>query len=133
MNPVFCKIYAAAPRFSGVLPNTKMAEIIKDLIILRNNRFINYQPLSSYMWVLLLVTSFLWVVTFLFVDFQGNYWGYAMVYGIMFIAVTIVVTITNFNDPRKLEWDDLSGSWEAILIKIETDGKGYPDEKQAES
>lgn len=100
---------------------SRISSAIDNLITSRKNRFSNFKPLSAYMWTLLLVASLLWLSTFLSVDFQSSFLSYFLIYGIIFIVTTIIVTVSNFNNPSKLEWDDVSGSWLALQKKIDTD------------
>lgn len=97
----------------------KLNQNIREIIDARDERIqISKLRIPNVIWMLLLVSSFLWLILFLFIRFDNNWIGYALVFGVAFIVITTITTILVFNEPTRIEWNDPSGSWKRLKSKV---------------
>lgn len=97
----------------------QLIQSIDDVMSARSDRLLNSNlRVQSSVWMLLLVSSLLWLAPFIFIVFHNLWLGYLLFGSITFIVVMTLITIYFFNRPTHILWNDTSKSWEALRTKV---------------
>lgn len=103
------------------LVHLKLDQKIKDIMSARKERLLNSKErMPTIIWSLLLASSVLWLILFIFVSFDSLWLGFVLIFGTSFIVITVIVTILLFNEPTDIRWNDISKSWKKLKTKVDS-------------
>lgn len=109
------RIFEAKAKYS----NVGFEQAFQRIIEAREQRIENAQlRYPVVIWVLLLASSLLWLALFTFMTFATASIGYFFFFCVSFIVGTIIGIILVFNEPTQINWNDLSGSWKKLKLKV---------------